>query len=203
MKDHRCKMEIDKYYHVFNRGNNGEKIFYSPENYRYFIKRFDDFLSSYLDVFAFCLLPNHFHFLVKVKEGLNVSHLENVKYYADNEKLLSEQFQAFFTSYSKSINKQEGRTGSLFQKPFKRIVINSENYLTNLVFYIHANPQLHCIIDDFKYYSWSSYNRILNDNQSKLQKNEVIRWFDDKENYIEYHKQKMEYSKIKDLIIEE
>lgn len=190
-------MEKDKFYHIFNRGNNGEKIFYTPENYCYFIKKFDDYLSSYLDVFAFCLLPNHFHFLVKVSnEVLNVSHLGDVKH-------LNEQFQAFFTGYSKSINIQEGRNGSLFQKPFKRVVINSENYLTNLVFYIHANPQLHGIIDNFMSYLWSSYNRILNDSQSKLQKKEVIRWFDDKENFIKYHKQKMEYNMIKDLIIEE
>ncbi|MGH2575336.1 MAG: transposase, partial [Ignavibacteria bacterium] len=58
------------YYHIYNRGNNREIIFYMDDNYKYFLKRFDKYLSIHLDVLAFCLLPNHFHFLVKVKENL-------------------------------------------------------------------------------------------------------------------------------------
>ena len=68
------------------------------------------------------------------------------------EKIISFQFRKFFTSYAMSINKQETRTGSLLQKNFKRKEVDSTTYLSNLVFYIHANPQQHGIVDDFRMY---------------------------------------------------
>jgi REP element-mobilizing transposase RayT len=60
-------LEAGRHYHIYNRGNNSERIFYKDENYRYFLKKFDYYLSNFLEVYAFCLMPNHFHFLVKVK----------------------------------------------------------------------------------------------------------------------------------------
>ncbi len=102
-----------------------------------------------------------------------------------------------------SINKQEKRTGSLFQKNFKRKEITSINYLTNLVFYIHANPQLHGIIDDFRMYPWSSYTGILVNKPTKLKKDTVLNWFNDKENYLAYHAQKADIAEIKDLLFED
>ena len=56
------------YYHIYNRGNNGENIFCKHENYLYFLKQYNHYLGDYLDTFAYCLLPNHFHLLVRVKE---------------------------------------------------------------------------------------------------------------------------------------
>jgi putative transposase len=116
---------------------------------------------------------------------------------------LSKAFKQLFTSYAKAINKQENRHGSLFEKPFKRIEITSVNYLSNLVFYIHANPQLHGIADDFKTYRWSSYDRILNNKASKLKKEEVLTWFDDKSNYVAFHNQKAALAIDRDLLLED
>ncbi len=59
-------LEPDCYYHIFNRGNNRENIFYNQENYRYFLQKYDQYLSRYLDTFCFCLLPNHFRFLARI-----------------------------------------------------------------------------------------------------------------------------------------
>ncbi len=53
------------FYHIYNRGNNGENLFYRPENYGYFLQKFDHYLSGYLELYAYCLLPNHFHLLVR------------------------------------------------------------------------------------------------------------------------------------------
>jgi len=61
-------LETGKMYHLYNRGNNRENLFYKKENYHYFIRQFDKYLSSFVDVYAYCLLPNHFHFLIKIKE---------------------------------------------------------------------------------------------------------------------------------------
>ncbi len=207
MQDYRCKIEEGKFYHIFNRGINGTNLFYSTANYDFFLRRYDYYLSDFPETYAFCLLPNHFHLLVRVKDkaeldvSIDVSHFENVKHLNVGEKV-SKQFQAFFTSYSKAINKQENRHGSLFEKPFRRIWVNSEKYLSNLVFYIHANPQLHGIIDDFRMYRWSSYERILFNKPTKLQKEKVLEWFTDKANYLYFHSNKIEIENIKELSIE-
>ncbi|HQH18113.1 MAG TPA: hypothetical protein PKZ43_01055 [Bacteroidales bacterium] len=90
----------------------------------------------------------------------------------------------------------------MFQRPFKRIEITTTDYLANLVFYIHANPQKHKIIDDFRMYPWSSYDRILKNKPSKLNKEEVLEWFSNKDYFIKYHEQKADIEKIKNMILE-
>jgi putative transposase len=154
------------------------------------------------------LLPNHFHLLIRVKEEATL--FKKASLLAEKATLLQEaslldankQFHKFFTCYAKAVNKQQNRTGSLFQKPYKRIEITNSRYLTNLVFYIHANPQLHDIVGDFRMYPWSSYKGILINNPSKLENAQVIEWFDDKRNFMAFHAQKIEYAILKDLMIE-
>ena len=64
-------MEPGNFYHIYNRGNNKENIFFEEKNYYYFLKKFDEYLSAFSDVYAYCLMPNHFHFLIKIKETSN------------------------------------------------------------------------------------------------------------------------------------
>lgn len=207
MKPLQIPLEQGKFYHIFNRGNNGDNMFYNPENYKFFLRRLDEYLSPHIEVFAFCLLPNHFHLLVRVKERVPESgsgkalHLQDAKLLASVDPV-SQAFHRLFTSYSKAINKQEGRHGSLIENPFKRKEVNDNKYFSNLVFYIHANPQLHGIADDFRHYPWSSYERIISGRPSKLKKTEVLEWFNDTNNYIEYHVQRINIENIKELIIE-
>ena len=214
MKSKEIPLIEGKFYHIYNRGNNKQNIFYSYENYKYFLRKYDEYLSEYVDTYAYCLLPNHFHLLVSVKENIKVSpSLELLPVESGKvppfekvvplERDISFQFRKFLTSYAMSINKQEERTGSLFQKNFQRIEITDTNYLTNLIFYIHANPQLHGIIDDFRMYPWSSYNGIIAGKPTKLKKENVLDWFNDAENYIAYHSQKADIAINKHLIFEE
>ncbi|MDR1746304.1 MAG: hypothetical protein LBR49_03425, partial [Tannerella sp.] len=100
---------------------------------------------------------------------------------------ISNQFRLFFMSYSKSINKQTGRKGSLFRDNFKRKQITSLQYLQQAVVYIHRNPVHHGFDIDFRDYRWSSYDRVLEDKITKLKKREVLEWFGDKENYRYVH----------------
>ena len=81
-------------------------------------------------------------------------------------------------------------------------LVDNTLYFRNLVFYIHANPQLHGIIDDFRFYPWSSYERILKNAPTRLQKDAVLQWFSSTENYIEYHDKIINLDNIKDLMIE-
>lgn len=184
-------LEPDCYYHIFNRGNNRENIFYTQENYRYFLRKYDQYLSDYLDTFCFCLLPNHFHLLVRIKPAhdiLRQARIDFKEVVAPAEVWVSERFRRFFLSYSKSINKQTKRTGSLFQKPFRRKKVMEEHYLTRLVAYIHNNPIHHGIHSDYVSYAWSSYARILADSPSKLMRKELLNWFGGPQCYIDFHR---------------
>ena len=186
------------FYHIYNRGNNKEKIFFNNENYIYFLKKFDKYLSDFLDVYCYCLISNHFHFLIKVKtQSDEIINKTDQKYLQEklnpnnnqlNQKII-QQFSNFFNCYTKSINKEQHRSGTLFKKHFKRRIILNEQYLSNIIFYIHLNPVHHKISDNFVNHRWSSYNRILQDNLSKLKKNEVINFFGNKSDFIQFHKE--------------
>lgn len=66
------KLFPDTFYHIYNRGNNKEKIFYKDSNYIFFLQKFDSYLSPYLDLYSYCLLPNHFHLLIKTKSEVSI-----------------------------------------------------------------------------------------------------------------------------------
>ena len=176
MIDYYTPFYINQFYHIYNRGNNGEKIIFSYENYRFFLKRFDQHLSGIAETFAYCILPNHFHFLIKV---------------IDKDKV-SVNFKNFFISYSKSINKQEGRTGSLFQKRFKRTIIENSSSLLRVILYIHSNPLHHNIRKDFTNYPYSSYRSILSEKNTKLCREEVLKMFNGKNNFVKLHQERIE-----------
>ncbi|MDX5442235.1 MAG: hypothetical protein LPJ89_00455 [Hymenobacteraceae bacterium] len=140
--------------------------------------------------------------MVKVKENIPPL-IAGTKKLTDTDKIVSEVFRRFFTSFSKSINKQENRTGSLFQKNFKRIAITEEAYFTRLVYYIHANPETHGLVNDFRNYHHSSYNRMLLDKPSKLHKAEVLNWFGSKQDFIYFHSSLQQIESLKSYLIED
>jgi hypothetical protein len=88
-----------------------------------------------------------------------------------------------------AFNKQHQRIGTLFQTPFKRALIDNDAYFTQIIYYIHANPQHHGLINDFRDWPWSSYHKILSDKTTKLQKQQVIEWFGNKMAFLQYHDQ--------------
>ena len=104
-----------------------------------------------------------------------------------NHEIVSRQFRKFFQSYALAFNKQHNRIGTLFQTPFKRVLIDNINYFTQVVYYIHKNPQHHKLVDDFKDWNWSSYGSILSDKPSKIKREEVINWYAGKNNYEKFH----------------
>ena len=101
-------LEKDRYYHIYNRGIDGCDIFLSDNNKSYFLKLVDKYLSSQVTIFAHCLMDNHYHFVIKINE---------------NEKDVVQSLSNLFNAYAKAFNKQNNRTGSLFEKQFKRIII--------------------------------------------------------------------------------
>lgn len=131
------------------------------------------------DTFAYCLLKNHFHLLVRIKTI--VDHQQ------PQTRNPSQQFGHLFNAYSKAINKAYGRTGSLFEHPFERIEVASEPYLVQLITYIHRNPQRHGMIADFRDWPYSSYHALCSTRSTRLQRDEVLAWFDGPVQFVAAH----------------
>lgn len=111
----RMQLIENKLYHFYNQGNNKDDIFFSRENYLYFLKNFRKFVLPYCDVLSYCLMPNHFHFLINTnKESLVEKKVGGLILTA-----LNNGFRQFLSVYAQAINKQEGRSGSLFRQKTK------------------------------------------------------------------------------------
>jgi REP element-mobilizing transposase RayT len=167
----------DSFYHIYNCGNNKENIFIEEQNYVCFLKLAKKHLFKACDILAYCLMINHFHFIVRIKEKVD-------------SKVISQSFSNLFNAYSKSINKKYGRTGSLFKDRFSRIKLDNEEYLKNLIIYIHLNPVHHKFIEDFSSYKYSSYQSILSTKKTSLDRSFVIDLFEDIGNFIQAHQLK-------------
>lgn len=165
------------YYHIYNCGNNKQDIFIEEKNYEYFLILLKKHILPCSDILAFCLLKNHFHFLVYLKENFE-------------SKTSSQCYSNFFNAYAKAINKSYNRTGSLFKDRFSRIKITDENYLKSLIVYIHTNPTHHQFIDDFKDYKYSSYKSILSKQPTLMQREFVLNLFENRENFRFVHNNK-------------
>jgi len=121
-------------FHIYNRGNNSDKVFYSRRNYLFFIEKMNTYISPYADILAWCLMPNHFHFMVSVNEvelmlpnGLN--HVEIIDPLTGTERVgiktrtFNQSIGIMLRSYTNAIHNQEGRTGALFQEETKAIIL--------------------------------------------------------------------------------
>ena len=187
-------IEPDYFYHLYNRGINGEIIFKSDRNYLFFLNKIKENLLSVCDIYAYCLMPNHFHLLVRIKADDALPNLENAKN-SDlkglhaSQNIFSKQFSKIFNSYSQAFNKENNRHGALIESPFKRKRITSEDYLRQCIIYIHRNPES----EDFTTFAYSSYQNILSNSKTALMRNEVLELFDGIENFILCHKKETDY----------
>lgn len=198
------------FYHIYNRGNNRENIFVQERNYAYFMDLWWKHISPIAETWAFCLLRNHFHAAVYIKDGKDLTGLTvdtpNQNSRADKDRLLSDSrgdlsglkknikepsqyFSNFFNAYSRGLNIATQRTGALFSRPFKRIPVDNEAYLMQLIVYIHQNPQKHGFVVDFKDWDHSSYHSMIGNNLTRLAKDKVLQLFGSKEDFIRIHQE--------------
>lgn len=266
-----------QYYHIFNRGIDRCLIFYKPDNFVYFLKKYSYAMEGYFDTYGYCLMGNHFHLLVKLKstdeiiqqaqkdfESVNLifykEHLKPflveqygfsepdilykkltkigvlLRFLVQGEKdlsnlstpdqdlnfeptdyksrltsgkdlsnlvhsqpesiskflvklagwFVSERFRGFMLGYAKAINIQESRTGSLFQKSFRRKLVFGSNHLKQLLSYIHHNPIHHLDFDDYDAYPWSSYNAYATEAKTKVSRDEALNWFGGLDEFLKY-----------------
>lgn len=198
------------YYHIYNRGVNGENIFVEERNYDLFLRLYEKHISPVANTFAYSMLRNHFHMclqtkseeeILDIKKTLRVSsvnHRHDKKDDTANQEegqsrkplgsqYISDQFSNFFNSYAKTINKAYGRTGSLFQHPFGRVPITSDRQFWNVIAYIHQNPQKHGFVKDFRDWKYSSYGIILTEKKTIVHREETMKWFGTKDEYLSLH----------------
>ena len=178
------KLEEGSYYHIYNRGINGEEIFKAPKDYGLFIKSFEDYSRDVLDVFTYCLLSNHFHSLVYTKENVVVPRNDGK---GEIRLIASKQLGHFFNGYAQTFNRENNRHGSLFEKPFKRKPVELSHCLKTMVMYIHTNPSHHGFVNDFREWSYSSYHDLLGQESTFLRKDIVMDWFGGRDNFIQSH----------------
>jgi REP element-mobilizing transposase RayT len=182
-------LEPEKFYHIFNRANGSELVFSTSENYRFFLKKYTLYISPIAETYCYCLMPNHFHFLIKIKELSELNTLDKFNPKYTHASFLSKQFSNLFSCYTQAYNKINNRKGSLFMRPFKRIEITSEDYLRTLIKYIHLNPVDATLCNVPEKWEFSSYSAIISSKSTSLYKTEVINYFDTLENFKFFHHQ--------------
>jgi REP-associated tyrosine transposase len=180
------------YYHLYNRGINRGMIFFNEENYEYLIKILSETSMQYdMSIIAYCLLPNHYHILVRQNSDVTIS----------------KWIQYVFNKYVQSVNKQQQRQGSLFQGRVKRKSITSEKYLSEILFYIHLNPLKAKLVDDLEDWKYSNYHECVGKRTSLLWDEEFInKRYINVQNYkhelCEVIQDKSIFSEIEDYIFE-
>lgn len=179
------RLNPSTYYHIFNHANGDEDLFREPENYRYFLQQYHRHIGQVADTYSYCLMPNHFHLLVRIKPKEEIiKHLpgfKNLEGVAASN-LLSKQFSNFFNGYTKAFNKKYERRGSLFLKNFKKKMIADKAYLLSAILYIHLNPVKHSFTKNPEDWKWSTYPTFHSERSSL---SNVL--FGNKENYFRMH----------------
>ena len=136
------KYQAGHYYHVYNRGCNRERVFACDDNYRYLLSQAKRYLPKVsLSVISYCLMPNHYHFLLR----------------PDSDDAIGPFIQRLFNSYTQAFNKQQGRSGTLFESRAKSIEVTDEQYLIHLCRYIHLNPVVAGLVQQPEDWPYSNY----------------------------------------------
>ena len=246
-----------KYYHIYNCGINGTDLFKVREDYERFLNLYSKYINPVCETFAWVLMGNHFHLLVKIKENIiykysksdysndkekfNEIKWETVEKDADfirkitcqrptqedltalkkswlNEKLNCQpptqedlaltikvpkphlHFSHLFNAYAKYFNLKYKRHGSLFERQFRRKLVDNKRYFRSLVIYIHQNPVHHGFCQHVLDYAWSSYLTCITLKPTKLYRNAMIGWFDNLANFKLMHGNKIEIERLEDWL---
>ena len=166
------KLVPNRVYHIYNRGNNRQKIFFEPENYYYFLKKVKAYLAPNCDIINYCLMPNHFHFLIKANKRSVLPHKFSKEPSARRKDRHPKRLTQFswglkqlLSSYTKGINKRYGRTGSVFQQNTRCKQTSSDflmdDYSLWCFIYIHNNPKMAGLVNSPEEYEFSSFKDYL------------------------------------------
>ena len=177
-------------YHVWTHANGDDNLFGEDQNYTYFLEKYSYHIEPVAETYAYCLMPNHLHLMVRVRgedeirkslKGKDLTGFQNLS------GLVSKQFSNLFNAYSKAYNKLYDRRGSLFERQFKRKLIDSDNYFGTLIAYIHNNPVHHGFTVSPGEWPYSSWHAYLQKKVTKIKRDEGMSWFGDKDEFLRVH----------------
>lgn len=158
-------MNPESFYHIYNRGNNKIKIFLSERNYLYFLQKVHTFIKPNCRILAWCLMPNHFHFLIYT----NSKSTEIIKKHNQMITRLMEGFRNLLSIYTQAFNKQQRRTGSLFTKNTKVKLLDHQSDQPFICFnYIHQNPLRAKLVNKLEDWEFSSFRDYAGKRNGKL-----------------------------------
>ncbi|RLC54317.1 MAG: hypothetical protein DRH79_00960 [Candidatus Cloacimonadota bacterium] len=171
----RCKKEEfvrDAVFHIYNHSVAEIDLFYDRHDYFYFLQKLtDNFSSDEIAVYAYCLMPNHFHFCIKQK----------------SDRPIYDIFNRFLISYTLHFNAKYKRKGKVFANKLQHKKINNDKYLLDICPYIHRNPVKAGLVNLPCEWEFSNYHEWLGSRNSKLFDNEVlVNYFEDPMNYKKY-----------------
>lgn len=208
-------LKENQFYHIYTHGVGGRNLFKDADNYEYFLQLYDRYIEPVAETFAWALMPNHVHFLIKPKanicykysnadgcfdadrfneikwETMDLSAIEN----PDNVKVpkVEKHLSHLFNAYARHFNTKYQYRGTLFERPFKRKYINNIHYLRRVVLYIHNNPIHHGFCSHPVEYPWTSYLSCLSLKPTKLKRKEVAGWFTDQGQFKAQHDEKLDF----------
>jgi len=152
-------------YHIYNKGQEGTKLFYTEENYHYFLQKLKKELMPYCDILAYSLMPNHYQVLIRVKEGKDFHETTVLMLQDQKGHPLSRKIGSLQSSYTQAINKQFGLKGSLFLHSAKSKLL--KDHAEVCFYYLHQGPvkaKLCEKLEDWSFTSFRDYYGLRNDN---------------------------------------
>ena len=197
--DYWQELEEECTYHIYNKAIDNNDLFGDLQDYQDFLSRYRKYCHPYFDTYAYCLIPNHFHLLIKVK-GID-SILAAVKYERTKRatelvdgactlnQFLEDQMRRFFSGQSLRFNNKYDRSGKLLNERFRRVRAKTEAHINYLLCYIHHNPIHHGLRNSYSTWKYSSYNSYLSDQTTNIARKEILDWLGGIEFFILLHKQ--------------
>jgi len=182
------------HYHIYNRGNNRERIFFESDNYLYFLKKIKAYLVPVADVLVYCLMPTHYHIVGRVKLPPQTSEISKI---SEVSAEVSKAMMKLSVSYTKAINKRFQRAGVLFQGQFQAKPILTSEYLFNLCRYIHGNPVKDGLVADIAQWQYSNYLEWIGERNGSLVDKAFVQ--DNFDTPDEYRKFVLEYLRTRQL----
>ena len=165
-RNHRDQFTSGNFYHIYNKVVSEAILFQSDNDYTDFMIRYAKYLRGYFDTYAYCLIPNHFHFLVRVKNdvesAIDIEKTNAAKKYLQGEKplnfVIENQTSRMFSGIALKHNHRNNRIGPLFKEGIKRVKLKTESRVIYQLCYIHHNPIHHNLSMTYKGWKYSSYH---------------------------------------------
>lgn len=180
-------------YHLYNHAIANEDLFREPDNFRYFLSKYVQHASPVVYTYAYCLMPNHFHFLIRIKS------YERLKAFFESRRpgkfttrpvsrQIGQQLGNWLNAYASAFNKRYKRRGKLFLQQFNRLPVDNPDYFRKLVTYIHCNPVHHGFVDRLGDWGFSSYSDYLGTAAPFLSSRAVLKCFGGKVKFMHAHR---------------